>query len=79
MTAMLSQSPGLQREHAHQAVRLYHRESADAVPLQSAGFLEPPEDAFNRRAASWYLPLTEDNKEAKRAFAEKRPPVFKGR
>ena len=44
MSTMLSQSPSLQRENAHQAVRLYHCESAEAVPLQSAGFLQPPED-----------------------------------
>jgi enoyl-CoA hydratase/carnithine racemase len=30
-------------------------------------------------AAGWFLPLTEDNKEAKRSFVEKRPPVFQGR
>ena len=33
MTAMLSQSPGLQREHAHQAVRLDRRESERSAEI----------------------------------------------
>ena len=33
MSPMLSQSPGLQREHAHQAVRLYHREAERSAEI----------------------------------------------
>lgn len=37
MSTMLSQSPGLQREYAHQAVRLYHREAAEILEGHGLG------------------------------------------
>ena len=46
------------------------------VSMESAGHSVR---AHAAKAAGWFLPLTEDNKEAKRAFTEKRPPAFRGR